>query len=155
MSERSFRGIDMTKKALSRQNEYSCCVEINQNGKYCARIRSHFGRHNWDLSVYFLASTFDRAIRRLEQALQFLQREEDRLWFWGVDRSDDPNVSADMLRESGLSLDRRADFPRRAEQLTLAPEHPVSPFQMAPLRRGLAQSIGSGRAAAAAAAGGD
>jgi hypothetical protein len=107
------------------------------------------------LPVYFLASTFDRAIRRLEQALQFLQREEDRLWFWGVDRSDDPNVSADMLRESGLNLDRRGDFPRRAEQLALAPEQPVSPFQMAPLRRGLAQAISSGRTAAAAAAGGD
>jgi hypothetical protein len=145
--------MDMTKKTPSRHNEYSCCVEINQNGKYCVRIRAHFARHGWDLPVYFLASTFDRAIRRLEQALQFLQREEDRLWFWGVDRSDDPNVSADMLRESGLNLDRRGDFPRRAEQLTLTPEQPVSPFQMAPLRRGLAQAIGSGRAAAAAAAG--
>ena len=130
----------MTKKAPSRHNEYSCCVEINQNGKYCVRIRAHFARHNWDLPVYFLASTFDRAIRRLEQALQYLQREEDRLWFWGVDRSDDPNVAADMLRESGLNLDRRGDFPRRAEQLSLTPEQPVSPFQMAPLRRGLAQA---------------
>ena len=143
------------KKALSRHNEYSCCVEINQNGKYCVRIRTHFARHNWDLPVYFLASTFDRAIRRLEQALQYLQREEDRLWFWGVDRSDDPNVAADMLRASGLNLDRRGDFPHRAEQLALGPEQPVSPFQMAPLRRGLAQSVGSGRAAAAAAGGGD
>jgi hypothetical protein len=143
----------MTKRASSQHNEYSCCVETNQNGKYCVRIRCHFARHNWDLPVYFLASTFDRAIRRLEQALQFLQREEDRLWFWGVDRSDDPNVAADMLRESGLNLDRRVDFPRRAEQLALVPDHPVSPFQVAPLRRALAQSVGSGRAATAAAAG--
>jgi hypothetical protein len=145
----------MTKKAISRHNGYSCCVEINQNGKYCVRIRAHFCRHNWDLPVYFLASTFDRAIRRLEQVLQFLQREEDRLWFWGVDRSDDPGVAAELLRESGLNLDRRVEFPRRAEQLALAPEHPVSPFQMAPLRRSLAQSIGSGRAATAAAGGAD
>ena len=141
----------MTKKSPSQYNEYSCCVETNQNGKYCVRIRAHFVRHNWDLPVYFLASTFDRAIQRLEQVFQFLQREEDRLWFWGVDRSDDPNVSADMLRESGLNLDRRGDFPRRAEQLALTPESPVSPFQMAPLRRGLAQSVSRGRAAAAAA----
>lgn len=141
----------MTKKAVSRHNDYSCCVEINQNGKYCVRVRAHFARHNWDLPVYFLASTFDRAIRRLEQVLQFLQREEDRLWFWAVDRSDDPGVAAELLRESGLNLDRRGEFPRRAERLALAPEHPVSPFQMAPLRRGLAQSIGSGRAATAAA----
>ena len=140
----------MTKKLLSRHNEYSCCVEINQNGKYCVRVRAHFARHNWVLPVYFLASTFDRAIPRLEKVFQFLQREEDRLWFWGVDRSDDPNVSADMLRESGLNLDRRGDFPRRAEQLALAPEHLVSPFQIAALRRGLAQSVGSGRTKAAA-----
>jgi len=144
-----------TKKTTSLYNEYGCSIEINQNGKYCLRIRGHFARHNWDLPVYFLASTFDRAIRRLEQALQFLQREEERLWFWGVDRSDDPNVSADMLRESGLNLDRRTDFPRRAEHLTLAAEQAVSPFQIAPLRRSLAQAIGSGRAAAAAAAGAD
>jgi hypothetical protein len=144
----------MSKKAVGRNNEYGCCVEINQNGKYCVRIRAHFARHNWALPVYFLASTFDRAIRRLEQALQFLQREEERLWFWGVDRSDDPNVSAEMVRELGLNLDRRGDFPHRAEHLIIAPEHPVSPFQVAPLRRALAQAIGSGRAAAAAAGSG-
>jgi hypothetical protein len=143
----------MIKKASGRHNEYRCCVELNQNGKYCVRVRVHFARHNWELPVYFLTSTFDRAVRRLEEALQFLQREEDRLWFWGVDRSDDPNVAADMLRESGLNLDRRADFPRKAERLALPPEQTVSAFLMAPLRRGLADSVGTGRPAAAAAAG--
>ena len=143
----------MIKKASGRHNEYRCCVELNQNGKYSVRIRVHFARHNWELPVYFLASSFDRAVRRLEEALQFLQREEDRLWFWGVDRSDDPNVSADMLRESGLNLDRRAEFPRKAERLALPPEQAVSAFLMAPLRRGLADSVGTGRQATAAAAG--
>jgi hypothetical protein len=143
----------MTKKASGRQNEYRCCVELNQNGKYCVRVRARFVRHNWELPVYFLASTFDRAVRRLEQALQFLQREEDRLWFWGVERSDDPNVSADMLREAGLNRDRRGDFPRRAERLLLSPEQPVSGFLIAPIRRGLADSVGTGRRAAVAAAG--
>ena len=143
----------MTKKPLSRHNEYNCCVEINQNGKYCLRVRAHFTSHNWDLPVYFLASTFDRSIRRLEEVLQHLQREEDRLWFWCVDRSDDPNLAAEMLRESGLHLDRRVDFPTRAEHLSLAPEHPVSPFHIAALRRVLVQAVGSGRAAKAAAAG--
>jgi hypothetical protein len=143
----------MTKRASGRQNEYRCCVELNQNGKYCVRVRVRFVRHNWELPVYFLASTFDRAVRRLEQVLQFLQREEERLWFWGVDRSDDPNVSADMLREAGLNLDRRGDFSRRAERLLLSPEQPVSAFLMAPLRRGLADSIGTDRRVAVAAAG--
>jgi hypothetical protein len=145
----------MTKKPNSRHNGYSCCVEINQNGKYCVRIRAHFARNEWDLPVYFLASTFDRAIRRLEEVFQLLQREEERLWFWGVDRSDDPNVAADMLRQSGLNLDRRGEFPRRAEHLTLSAEQPVSPFQIATLRRGLAQSVSSGRTAVAAIAGGN
>ena len=145
----------MTKKPHGRQNGYSCCVEINQNGKYCVRIRAHFARNDWNLPVYFLASTFDRAIRRLEEVFQLLQREEERLWFWAVDRSDDPNMAADMLRQSGLNLDRRGEFPRRCERLALAAEQPVSPFQLAALRRGLAQSIGSGRTAMAASAGGD
>jgi hypothetical protein len=145
----------MTKKLHGRQNAYSCCVEINQNGKYCVRIRAHFGRKDWDLPVYFLASSFDRAMRRLEEVFQLLQREEERLWFWGVDRSDDPNVAADMLRQSGLNLDRRGEFPRRCETLSMAADQPISPFQIASLRRGLAYSVTSGRTAVAAAAGGD
>jgi hypothetical protein len=143
----------MTKKLHGRQNAYSCCVEINQNGKYCVRIRAHFGRKDWDLPVYFLASSFDRAIRRLEEVFQLLQREEERLWFWGVDRSDDPNVAADMLRQSGLSLDRRGEFGRRYETLSMAADQPMSPFQIASLRRRLAHSVTSGRTAMAVAAG--
>src|SRR6185295_5204058 len=133
----------MSKRASGRHNQYRCCIETNQNGKYCVRIRAHFVQHDWELPVYFLASSFDRAIRRLEQALKFLQKEEDRLWFWGVERSDDPNVSAEMLRDRGLDLDRRRDFPRRTERLEVAPEEPVSPFQIAPLRRGLAELVGT------------
>jgi hypothetical protein len=143
----------MSRKASGHHNEYRCCVEMNQNGKYCVRIRAHFAQHDWELPVYFLASTFDRAIRRLEQAVKFLQKDEDRLWFWGVERSDDPNVSAEMLRESGLNLDRRTDFPRRAESLAVAPEQRVSAFQIAPLRRALAEFIGTARQATVAAAG--
>src|SRR5579862_7177139 len=133
----------------NHRNEYRCCIEMNQNGKYCVRICAQFARRGWVLPVYFLVSKFDRAFPKLEQALQFLQREEDRLWFWGVDRTDDPNVSAEMLRESGLNLDRRAEFPRKAERLALPPEQAVSAFLMAPLRRGLADSVVTGRRATA------
>jgi len=135
----------MPKRASQRRNEYRCCVEMSQNGKYCVRIRAHFRRHGWVLSVYFLASTLERAIRKLEQTVQFLQRHEDRLWFWGVDRSDDPNVSAEMLREAGLHLDRRAEFPRRTERLAVAPEQRVPAFLLEPVRRGLAESVASSR----------
>ena len=130
------------------RNDYRCSIELNQNGKYCVRIRVRFIRHQWVLPVYFLASTFDRSIRKLEQMLQFLQRNEDRLWFWGVDRSDDPKLSEEMLREAGLRKDRRAEFPPRAENVAVAPEEPVPGFLLAPMRRGLAESVGSARAAA-------
>jgi len=139
----------MPAKHSLQRNEYRCAVEINQNGKYCVRIRATFVRHSWVLSVYFLASSFDRAMNKLEQSLQFLQRQEDRLWFWGVDRSDDPNLSGEMLREAGLRLDRRAEFPRRSASVSLPPERPVPAFLLAPVRRGLAATLENSRAAAA------
>ncbi len=114
----------MSAKHSLRRNEYRCAIEMNQNGKYCVRIRASYARHSWVLSVYFLASSFDRAMKKLEQSLQFLQRQEDRLWFWGVDRSDDPKLSGEMLSEAGLQMDRRAEFPRKAASLSLPPERP-------------------------------
>ena len=138
----------MSAKHSLQRNDYRCAIEINQNGKYCVRIRVTFARHSWILSVYFLASSFDRAMKKLEQSLQFLQRQEDRLWFWGVDRSDDPNLSGEMLREAGLRLDRRAEFPRRAASLSLPPDRPVPAFLLAPVRRGLAASVENTRAVA-------
>jgi hypothetical protein len=145
-------------RRLRTRNKYRCCIELNQNYKYCVRIRVRFTRHAWVLPVYFLASTFDRALQKLEHTLLFLQRQEDRLWFWGVDRSDDPNVSAEMLREAGLGLDRRTDFPRDTESVVVAPEQPLPALLLAPTRRSFAESarseagarpVGATRAAAA------
>jgi hypothetical protein len=132
----------MAKKAANtRQNEYQCCIETNQSDKYCVRVQARFKRHDWVLRVYFLASTVDRAVRKMEQSVQFLQQNEDRLWFWGIDRSDDPNVSSEMLREAGLHLDRRTEFPRRAERLRVASEQPVPAVLLEPVRRRLADSV--------------
>ena len=97
-------------KLHPKRNEYRCIMEVNQTGKYCVRVRAGFGRHDWTLPVYFMASSFDRAVKKLEQALQFLQRHEDKLWFWGVERTDDPNLAGELLAEAGLKLDRRAEF---------------------------------------------
>jgi hypothetical protein len=133
-----------TKKSNHR-NQYSCCIEMNQNGKYCVRISARFVRRGWVLPVYFLVSTFDRAVRKLEQSLQFLQHEEDRLWFWGVDRSNDPQVSEEMLREAGLHLDRRAEFPRHSERVIVAPEERVTGFAFEPVRRNLAGAVEASR----------
>lgn len=134
---------------MRTRNEYRCSIELNQNGKYCVRVRAIFAEHAWNLSVYFLASTFDRAMKKLEQTLQFLQREEDRLWFWGVDRTDDPNLSAEMVGKEGLYLDRRGEFPRRSPSFAVSAERPVPAFVLAPVRRNLADSLHSARAAAA------
>jgi hypothetical protein len=139
----------MPHRQLLKRNEYTCAIEVNHNGKYCVRLRASFGRRGWVLSVYFLASSFDRAMKKLEESLQHLQRNEEKLWFWGVDRSDDPNLFNEMLREAGLRLDRRQDFPRRAAGMFVSPEKPVPAFEIVPLRRGLADSVSSLRTAAA------
>jgi hypothetical protein len=131
------------------RNEYRCSIELNQNGKYCVRIRAWFARNQWNLSVYFLASTFDRGIKKLESTLQFLQKSEERLWFWGVDRTDDPNLAAELLRAEALEADRRNDFPDRSPSLAVVPDRPVPAFALAPVRRNLAESLNQVRAVAA------
>ena len=133
----------------NHRNEYQCTIEVNQNGKYCVRVRAMFVRKGWVLPVYFLASTFDRAMRKLEETLQFLQQKEERLWFWGVEYSDDPNFSEELVREAGLRLDRRVEFPRRSSNVALLPEKPIPAVLLAPVRRGLADSIDTGRISAA------
>jgi hypothetical protein len=133
----------------NHRNEYQCTIEVNQNGKYCVRVRALFARKGWVLPVYFLTSSFDRAMRKLEETLQFLQQKEDRLWFWGVEHSDDPNFSGELVQEAGLHLDRRAEFRGRSSKVALSPEKRVPAVLLAPIRRGLADSIDSGRVSAA------
>jgi hypothetical protein len=143
----------MAKSSTARvsgiRNDYRCSIERNQSGKYCIRLRAQYPRHAWTLSVFFLASSFDRAMKKLQESLQFLQRNEERLWFWGVDRAADPGFSAEFLKEGGLQLDRRNEFPRKAASLSVEPERDVPAFVLGPVRRGLAESVGSGRVALA------
>jgi hypothetical protein len=123
------------------RNDYRCSIERNQAGKYCVRIRVRYPRHAWLLGVFYLASNFDKAMKKLEEAVDFLQRHEEKLWFWGVDRAEDMGFSAEFLREAGLRLDRRNEFPRKAANLALAPERTVPAFILGPVRRGLAESV--------------
>jgi hypothetical protein len=88
-------------------------------------------------------------MKKLEESLDFLQRHEEKLWFWGVDRAEDMGFSAEFLREAGMKLDQRAEFPRRATSLSLAPERQVPAFVLGPVRRGLAESVESPRSVAA------
>jgi hypothetical protein len=134
----------MPSKANHR-NEYQCSIEVNHTGKYCVRVRATYTRKGWVLPVYFLSSSFDHAMKKLEAALQFLQQKEDRLWFWGVEHSDDPQFSGELVHDAGLSLDRRAEFPNRSSNVVLSPEQRVPAVLLAPVRRGLAGSIDSGR----------
>ncbi len=84
------------------RNDYRCSIELNQTGKYCVRIRVQYPRHAWNLGVFFLASSFDRSMKKLEESFRFLQRNEEKLWFWGVDRAEDIAFSAEFLKEAGL-----------------------------------------------------
>ena len=132
---------NLSPRSASIRNDYRCSIEKNQTGKYCVRIRVLYPRHAWSLAVYFLASSFDRAMKKLEESLHFLQRNEEKLWFWGVDRAEDMGFSAEFLKEASLHLDRRNEFPRRAANLSVEPERDVPAFVLGPIRRGLAEAV--------------
>src|SRR5271157_4908546 len=132
-------------RASQLRNDYRCSIERNQTGKYCIHIQAQYPRHSWNLGVFFLASSFDRAMKKLEESLRFLQRNEEKLWFWGVDRAADLAFSAEFLQEASLQLDRRVEFPRKSFNLSLEPERDVPAFVLGPVRRGLAESVEYGR----------
>ena len=157
----------MHPKNTAIANEYRCAIERNQNGKYNVRVRAVFapgavesedrragqnghgngksGPTAWMLPVYFLASSFNAAMKKLEESLQVLQKNEARLRFWGVERTDDPNLAGDLLKEFGLGLDRRRDFTRKVAELGVPRERPVPASMLAPVRRVLADSVAQER----------
>jgi hypothetical protein len=140
-------------KMTMHSNEYRCAIEKNQNGKYNVRVRALFatgGPEGWALPVYFLASSFNAAMKKLEESLQLLQKNEARLRFWGVERTDDPNMAGDLLGEFGLWLDRRREFPRKVAELDVSRDRPVPAAMLAPLRRVLADSVAQERVSAVA-----
>ncbi|MDE3171059.1 MAG: hypothetical protein KGL75_13025, partial [Acidobacteriota bacterium] len=85
---------------ISSGNRYVCALERNQNGKYNVRVRAFFrtseraarrdgqiapeASSGWSLSVYFLASSFNAAMKKLDDSLQMLQKNEAKLRFWGL-----------------------------------------------------------------------
>jgi hypothetical protein len=131
----------MSAKSTASANEYLCAMERNQNGKYNVRVRAVFAHDGWILPVYFLASSFNAAMKKLEESLQALQKNEERLRFWGLERTDDPNMAGDLLEEFGLWLDRRREFPHKVAELGIPRERPVPAAVLAPVRRVLADSV--------------
>ena len=144
----------MPSKSNASANRYLCAIERNQSGKYDVRVRAVFSRDGWTLPVYFLASSFNTAMKKLEESLQLLQKNEERLRFWGVERTDDPNLAGDLLKEIGLSLDRRKDLPRKIAEFTVGREKAVASSTLASVRRVLADSLAQERPAYHAAAAG-
>lgn len=147
--------ITMPGKSSASENEYFCAIEKSQNGKYNVRVRAVFGRSGWNLPVYFLASSFDAAMKKLEGSLQTLQKNEESLRFWAVERSDDPALAGDLLEQYGLWLDRRSEFPRKAAEIGIPSERPVPASVLGPVRRTLADAIASDRSRAATAGASD
>jgi len=153
----------MSGKNGSRGNRYLCALERNQNGKYNVRVRATFGSAEadktvsrdghpaseasagWSVPVYFLASSFNAAMKKLDESLQLLQKNEARLRFWGLERTDDPNIAGELLQEFGLWLDRRREFPRKAAEISATPERPVTASALASIRRVLADSMAQER----------
>jgi hypothetical protein len=140
----------MSAKTTASGNGYLCAIEKNQNGKYDVRIWAVFSRDGWKLPVYFLASSFNAAMKKLEESLQFLQKNEERLRFWGLERTDDPTLAGDLLKEFGLGLDRRKDLPRRVAELGVPRDRPVPASMLGTVRRILADSLAQERVAAVA-----
>jgi hypothetical protein len=136
-------------KSALAGNEYLCAMEKNQTGKYSVRVRAAYGRGAWILPVYFLAASFNGAMKKLQESLQVLQKNEDKLRFWGVERSDDPNMAGDLLQEFGLCLDRRLEFPSKVAEVAAPRERPLPASMLAPVRRILADSMAQERASAA------
>jgi hypothetical protein len=133
-------------KSTAGTSDYLCAIERNQNGKYNVRMRVVFGgQAGWTIMLYFLASSFNAAMKKLEESLQLLQKNEERLRFWSIERSDDPNVAGDLLQESGLWLDRRREFPRKVAELSVARGRAVPASMLASLRRTLADSVADER----------
>jgi hypothetical protein len=127
-------------KTRGARNEYRWGLERNEAGKQTVRIRARFARQSWGLSVYFLAPSRQHAARKLERVLRFLQLNEERLWFWGADRRDDPDFSPELLNDIGLKIDRRTELPERFSVITLGPDHPLGSDQVSLIRRNLTQS---------------
>jgi hypothetical protein len=135
----------MSPKSTASSNAYLCAIEKNQTAKYDVRVRAVFRRDGWTLPVYFLASSFNAAMKKLAESLQSLQKNEERLRFWALERTDDPNLAGDLLKEFGLALDRRKDLPRKVAELSVPRERPVRSSSLAPVRRVLADSLAQER----------
>ena len=59
----------MAGRSSTVRNDYRCSIDRNQTGKYCVRILAQYRRHAWNIGVFYLSSSFDRAMKKLEESL--------------------------------------------------------------------------------------
>jgi len=95
----------------AERNAYRVHIEPNQGGKYEVRLDACFGRREFGLGVFYLASTPERVAAHLAEVLRYLQRHEQDLWMWGSNASDRGLMFREFLREAGVQHDRRAEVP--------------------------------------------
>jgi hypothetical protein len=137
----------------SSRNTYRCSIERNHSQRYEVRLEARYGRPDWALRVFFLATTPERVLARVPAALRFLHRNQEKLWLWGADPSDRSLLFQDLLDSAGFRLDRRRQFPASAVVVTARAEQALTPLALAEFKRKLAARLASveqtGRKAAA------
>ena len=128
------------------RNTYRCNVERNYNQRYEVRLEAHYARSDWTLRVFFLANTPERVLARVQAALRFLQREEEKLCLWGADPADRELLFEELLASAfpnggGPRLDRRRDFPCTVPSIIVPAGKPLTPLLLAEFKRKLAPRL--------------
>ena len=105
----------------NHRNEYRCCIEMNQNGKYCVRIRAQFhGANGCFPSIFWRRRSIAPSAswsRRSNSCSGTRTACGSGAWTAATT----PTYPRRCCAKSGLRLDRRAEFPRRTERLVVAP----------------------------------
>jgi len=102
------------------RNDYAA-ASTNQSGNTDVRIQVHY-RGTLGPGHFFLASSFDRAIEKLEEALDYSSAGRE-VWFWGVDRAKTWFLGG-ISERSRVAVGRRMNSPE-GTSVSLTPEREV------------------------------
>ncbi|MFQ5776932.1 MAG: hypothetical protein ACE5IP_02875 [Terriglobia bacterium] len=119
------------------RNTFRINAEVNRAGRYELRVEARYAGTGWCLRVFFVASTPERLLSRLQSALRYLQRREEELWLWGSNASDRSLLFEELMHGAGVELDRRSEFPRAGVVLRARPGAAFRPLQLAEVKRKL------------------
>lgn len=119
------------------RNIFRLNADVNRAGRYEFRLEARYAETGWCLRVFFVASTPERLVTRLQSALRYLQRQEEELWLWGSNASDRSLLFDELMRGAGVELDRRREFPRGGVVIQARPGEAFRPLQLAEVKRKL------------------